>query len=64
LDQAKFENDNDIEKLRIFMEGLKGGVELTYIIADMLKIHLEISADGFSEYFAKYHIKEHEAAAE
>ena len=46
------------------MEGLKGGVELTYIIADMLKIHLEISADGFSEYFAKYHIKEHEAAAE
>ena len=46
------------------MEGLKGGVELTYVIADMLKIHLEISADGFSEYFAKYHIKEHEAAAE
>ncbi len=46
------------------MDGLRGGFDLNFLIPDLLKVNLEINADGFSEYFAKYHLKEHVAAAE
>lgn len=46
------------------MNGIKGGFDLTFLIPDLLKVSLDVKAEGFSEYFTRFHLPENKAAGD
>jgi hypothetical protein len=51
LDKAKFSKPEDQEQLQILMDGISGGFDLNYLIPDVVRVYLDVHAEGFSEYF-------------